>query len=46
MWVLVDPHHFDELLQNQIGMIILGIAVVMEIIGFIVIRKMVHIKVE
>ena len=46
MMILVDEHHFDEMLENQFGMIILGVAVVMEIAGFLVIRKIVDIKVE
>ena len=44
--LLVSPTHFDEMLKSQLGMIILGVAVVMEIVGFIVIRKIVAIKVE
>ena len=44
--LLIDEHHFDNMLENQMGMIVLGVAVVMEIIGFIVIRKIVNIKIE
>ncbi|MBQ6297950.1 MAG: type II secretion system F family protein [Selenomonadaceae bacterium] len=44
--LLVSPNHFDEMLESQIGTIILGVAVVMEIVGFIVIRKIVNIKIE
>jgi len=44
--ILVSPNHFDEMLESQIGMIALGVAVLMEIVGFIIIRKIVTIKVE
>ena len=44
--LLVSPNHFDEMLESQIGTIILGVAEVMEIVGFIVIRKIVNIKIE
>ena len=44
--LIVDPGHFDALLKNNIGMMILGVAVLFEIIGFIVIQKIVQIKVE
>ena len=44
--LLIDPTHFDDMLANSIGKIILGIAVVLEIVGFVVIQKIVRIKVD
>ena len=44
--LLISPTHFDDTLESPIGRIVLGVAVVMEIIGFVVIRKIVAIKVE
>lgn len=42
--LLIDPHHFDALLNSQLGIMILCAAVVLEIFGFIIIRKIVDIK--
>lgn len=42
----MDEHHFDEALENQLGRIFIGLAVVMEVVGFIAVRKIVNIKVE
>lgn len=44
--LLVDSTHFDELLKSKFGMMILGAAVCLEIVGFIVIQKIVNIKVD
>lgn len=44
--LLVAPTHFDDMLKSQLGMSILIAAVVLEIFGFIVIRKIVNIKVD
>ena len=44
--LLISPTHFDETLESPIGRIALGVATVMTIVGFIVIRKIVAIKVE
>ena len=44
--LLIDEHHFDNLLESQLGMIILGVAVFMAIAGFVVVQKIVAIKVE
>ncbi|MBQ3336544.1 MAG: type II secretion system F family protein [Selenomonadaceae bacterium] len=44
--LLISPTHFDETLASPIGRIALGVAAVMAITGFIVIRKIVAIKVE
>lgn len=42
--LFIDPTHFDDMLKNQIGRIILGVAVCLEIFGFIIIRRIVNIK--
>lgn len=44
--LFISPTHFDDTLANPIGRIVLGLAVVMSITGFIVVRKIVAIKVE
>ncbi|MBR6888170.1 MAG: type II secretion system F family protein [Selenomonadaceae bacterium] len=44
--LLISPTHFDETLASPIGRIVLGVATVMTIVGFVVIRKIVAIKVE
>ena len=44
--LLINPTHFDEMLQSKLGMSILAAAVVLEIFGFIIIRKIVAIKVD
>ncbi len=44
--LLIAPDHFDDTLANPIGRIVLGVAVVMAITGFVVVRKIVAIKVE
>lgn len=40
-----DPHYLDPLFKHPIGQIILGVTVVMEIIGAIVIKRIVDIEV-
>ncbi len=42
--LFINPTHFDEMLKSQLGMTILCAAVVLEIFGFIIIRKIVTIK--
>lgn len=44
--LLINPNHFDAVLENPIGRIAIGVAVFMEIVGFVVIQKIVAIKVE
>ena len=44
--LIADPHHFDEMLDSGIGFPALIFAVISEIVGFAVIRKIVNIKVE
>lgn len=44
--LLISPTHFDNVLASTIGRIALGVACVMAITGFIVVRKIVAIKVE
>ena len=44
--VFINPTHFDEMLKSQFGMTILGVAVLLEIFGFIIIQRIVAIKVD
>lgn len=46
LMMAVDSSHFDEMLNNTIGTFILIVAIVLEIIGAIVIWRIVDIKVE
>ena len=42
----VNPHYFDEMLESSIGIPILILSVIFEVIGFVIIKKIVNIKVE
>ena len=44
--VFINPTHFDEMLKSQFGMTILGVAIFFEILGFIIIQRIVAIKVD
>lgn len=46
LMLAIDSAHFDEMMENPIGKFILIVAIILEIIGAIVIWKIVDIKVE
>ena len=40
----IDPTHFDDMLESEIGRMILGVAVVLAICGFIMIRRIATVR--